>query len=441
VIILAWRKWSLREQAEMSVAEWHGLLLVRMLALARVSALCLAAWSLAARWDATRAPWIVVTLLCLVAADNIFIFRICFRLSRADFTARRLATLDVCLGMAALLAMMALLKPTANPVSDDVLYPYTVASVSVIGAVYRRLRASLVAAALCFSAYVAATAWRFGVSGGVFANAATYWAWAAAGWFVGSRVMELSRGLDEARAMTARQQAELAREREQARHAGELHALRMAAATRELEQERARAQLSRALHDRVLQTLEFLGGDGLIADPRMRDQVAAEATWLRDLVRGELSACSGTLSGALDLVVERQTRSGMRIQLNTSGLGQQAVSGDIAEAISGAVTELLTNVHKHSGVRQAVVRAVAKEDVVTITVLDRGRGFAPAKFSDRVGLRESVIARIGQVGGSVVVTSWPGAGTHVEIKVPLPAPQEAMPQNAGVPKKRDVPEG
>ena len=92
----------------MSAAEWHGLLLVRMLALARVSALCLAAWSLAARWDATSAPWIVAALLFLVTADNIFLFRIGFRLPRADFTARRLATLDVCLGMAALLAIIAL---------------------------------------------------------------------------------------------------------------------------------------------------------------------------------------------------------------------------------------------------------------------------------------------------------------------------------------------
>jgi signal transduction histidine kinase len=421
----------LRNQTGMSAAEWHGLLLVRMVALARVSALCLAVWSLAARWDATRAPWIVTTLLFLVAADNIFL--ICFRLRRGDFSARRLAVLDVCLGMAALFAIIALLKPTANPVSDDVLYPYTVASLSVIGTVYHRLRSSLVAAALCSSAYVAATAWRFGVSGGVLANAATYWAWAAAGWFIGSRLMDLSRGLDEARATAARQEAELAKEREQAQHAGEVHALRMAAATRELEQERARAQLSRALHDRVLQTLEFLGGDGLISDPRMRDQVAAEATWLRDLVRGELGACAGTLSGALDLVVERQTRSGLRIQLNTSGLGQQAVSDDIAEAISGAVTELLTNVHKHSGVRHAVVRAVAKDGVVTITVLDRGRGFDPAKVAGRVGLRESVNGRIGQVGGTVVVTSWPGAGTHVEITVPLSAPHEAMPQQSRCP--------
>jgi signal transduction histidine kinase len=50
-----------------------------------------------------------------------------------------------------------------------------------------------------------------------------------------------------------------------------------------------------------------------------------------------------------------------------------------------------------------------------------------------VGLRESVNGRIGQVGGTVVVTSWPGAGTHVEITVPLSAPHEAMPQQSRCP--------
>src|SRR5579875_1523362 len=414
----------LRDQTEVSAAERHGLLLVRLLVLTRALALCLAISSLAMNWDAIRAPAVVAALLFLVMADNVLV---CFRLRRGDFTVQWPATLDVCLGMAVLLAIIVLLKPSADPVTDDVLYPYTAASLTVIGMVYRRLSVSLAAAALASSFYMAATAWRFGVSGGVLANAATYWAWAVAGWFVANRFMELSRSLDEARTVAARREAELTREREQSRHARELHAVRMAAAVRELEQERARAQLSRALHDRVLQTLEFLCRDGLIADPEMRDYVAAEATWLRDLVRGELGPCAGTLSGALDTVAERQTRSGMRIELNTSGLGQQAIPNDITEAISGAVTELLTNVRKHSGTRRAVVRAVAKRDAVTVTVLDRGRGFDPVKVTDRVGLRESVVARNQQAGGHVVVTSWPGAGTHVEITVPLPPAQEPVP--------------
>ena len=58
--------------------------------------------------------------------------------------------------------------------------------------------------------------------------------------------------------------------------------------------------------------------------------------------------------------------------------------------------------------------------MVTVTVLDRGRGFDPAQVSDGVGLRESVVARIRDVHGEATVTSEPGAGTHVEITVPVP---------------------
>jgi signal transduction histidine kinase len=268
--------------------------------------------------------------------------------------------------------------------------------------------------------YVTTNASRYGVSTDTVANAGTYWAWAIAGWFLADRFTGLSRGLDAARAIAAERGAELAAERERARHAQELHAVRMAAAARELDTERARARLSRELHDRVLQTLEFLGRDGLVSDPKIRDYVAAEAGWLRDLVRGQLaSGAPGTLAAALDDVVARQTRAGMRIELNTTGLGCQVIKEDIVTALSGAVTELLTNVRKHSGTTRAVVRATAKGETVTVTLLDRGRGFDPVKVTNGVGLRESVISRIQEADGHVVVTSWPGSGTHIEISVPL----------------------
>ncbi len=253
----------------------------------------------------------------------------------------------------------------------------------------------------------------------VFANAATYWAWAVAGWFIADQFTALSRGLDEARQVAARREAELAAERERFGHARELHDLRMAAAARELEAERVRARLSRELHDRLLQTLESLSRDGLVSDPEIRDYVAAEAGWLRNLVRGELGRVTCALATALDDVAARQVRAGMRIELNTSGLDGESIRDDIASAISGAVTELLTNVRKHSGTTRAVVRATTREGTVTVTVLDRGRGFDPATATSGVGLRESVVSRIQEIDGPVAITSWPGSGTHVEITAPL----------------------
>jgi signal transduction histidine kinase len=213
----------------------------------------------------------------------------------------------------------------------------------------------------------------------------------------------------------------------------------MAAALREMEQEQARARLSRALHDHVLQTLEFMGRDDWISNPQVRDHVAAEAAWLRDLIRGELDHGAGNLSAALGLVAERQTRAGMQIELNTSGLGAGMFPEDVVGALAGAVTELLTNVRKHAGTQRAVVRAISVMGTVTVTVLDRGCGFDPIKVTGGLGLRESVIARVQEVDGHVVVTSERGVGTHVEITVPVPGPAPRDGEPSGdVPQKHDV---
>jgi signal transduction histidine kinase len=448
--------------ADATAAARHELLLVRLLALTRVVILCQAASALALHWRATGHPLAVAGILVLLVLDNAALVWCCLRRGLLD--SRGPATLDVFLGMAALVAAVALLRPAANPNTDNILYPYTVTVVLVIGLACRRLAAAATAAALASAVYVSATAMRFGVgsSATTIANATTYWAWAIGGWFVADRFRVLSAGLDEARQAAAAQGAKLAQERERSRHARELLAVRMAAAQHELERERERVRLSRALHDHVLQTLEFMGKDGQLADPLLRDTVAAEAAWLRGLVRGELDPGVDTLPAALDRVAEEQTRAGMRIELNTSGLGADQLPAQAVRAIAGAVGELLTNVRKHAGTGRAVLRAVSAPGQVTVTVLDHGCGFDPAAVAEGVGLRESVAARVREAGGRVLVTSEPGAGTHVEIVVPreegavipageraaLAAEETGVPPAGGraaitgdVPKRRDVPAG
>ena len=382
-----------RDSAPVPTAVRHEQLLWRLFALTRAFALCQAAFMLGFHWHASTASAVCAGLLALLAAENLAL--VVRHLWRGTPTPRRLATLDVCLAMAALVTNVALIGSAAHPATTEVLYPYTVTVVAIIGLVFRRLGVSLVAAALSSLVYLAATAWFFGVDPNTIANASTYWGWAVLGWFLADRLLGLSSSLDEARKLAAHQEAELASERE-------------------------RARLSRALHDHVLQTLEFLGRDGWISEPRIRDHVAAEAAWLRDLVRGELDSSGGALSVALHLVVERQTQAGLRVELNTAGLRPEQLPDATVEALAGAATELLTNVRKHAGTNTAVVRAVSGPGTVTVTVLDRGRGFDPAQVSDGVGLRESVVARIRDARGGVTVTSEPGAGTHVEITVPVP---------------------
>ena len=74
---------------------------------------------------------------------------------------------------------------------------------------------------------------------------------------------------------------------------------------------------------------------------------------------------------------------------------------------------------RHAGVEEADVTITESDDIVRAVVTDAGVGFSPESIpSDRLGFRESVVARLGNVGGSARVFSTPGAGTTVMLEVP-----------------------
>ena len=59
---------------------------------------------------------------------------------------------------------------------------------------------------------------------------------------------------------------------------------------------------------------------------------------------------------------------------------------------------------------------------VRITIRDDGRGFAPGRLAaaaagGRLGVSQSIIGRMREVGGTATVRSVPGSGTEVELHV------------------------
>ena len=79
--------------------------------------------------------------------------------------------------------------------------------------------------------------------------------------------------------------------------------------------------------------------------------------------------------------------------------------------------------YTQSAVSQAVARLEA-ETGASLVVRDRGKGFDPAAVpADRKGLAESVHGRMTRRGGTVTVTSSPGEGTKVSLKMPRAAAQ------------------
>jgi signal transduction histidine kinase len=82
-----------------------------------------------------------------------------------------------------------------------------------------------------------------------------------------------------------------------------------------------------------------------------------------------------------------------------------------------ALRELLINVAKHAGTKEAQVLIEGSASGVSVSVRDHGFGFDPQAPADGFGLR-SIRERIESLGGRFAVESAPDRGTQVVLSVP-----------------------
>jgi signal transduction histidine kinase len=88
------------------------------------------------------------------------------------------------------------------------------------------------------------------------------------------------------------------------------------------------------------------------------------------------------------------------------------------------VQECLNNVVKHSHAKTAVISLRRDRDAIHLTVRDDGQGFATERAGNKsapgFGLR-NIAERVRTMGGKVEIRTQPGAGTQVELRVPVNA--------------------
>jgi signal transduction histidine kinase len=102
-----------------------------------------------------------------------------------------------------------------------------------------------------------------------------------------------------------------------------------------------------------------------------------------------------------------------------------AVSLPVKIALYRILQESLSNVYRHAGVQQAAVRLSAADRRIRLEIVDEGRGFTPPPLIgpdatervEHIGLR-GMRERVALVGGTLVVKSAPGAGTHLSVEAP-----------------------
>jgi len=196
------------------------------------------------------------------------------------------------------------------------------------------------------------------------------------------------------------------------------------------ETEAQRRQGARLLHDTVLATLTLLAHSGVgVAPDALRQQAADDARLLRQLRLGatptpqssgvyNLENVEDTVLGTtLESVKQRFGRMGLEVSWH--GTGQVLLPSDVLDAFLLALAECLENVRRHSGVTEAHVTITDDETMVRAMVTDAGVGFTLDDVdSARLGFKESVVARLKEVGGKARLFSSPGSGTTVVLEVP-----------------------
>ncbi len=221
-----------------------------------------------------------------------------------------------------------------------------------------------------------------------------------------SRLQEANRRLRE----YAEQAEEAAAAQERARLARDLHdAATQTVFSMNLTAEAARMALSRE-PDRVpgmLDRLQELARDALAEMRSLVDQLRPQSIKDIGLVR------------SLERHAEaRKRRDGLSVSLSVDG--EERGDPAVREELFRSAREALSNVVKHAGVTSARVDLCFGPQQATIRVSDAGRGFDPAaeRRPESFGLR-SLQERAQALGGSAEIRSEPGAGTQVEVRLPL----------------------
>jgi signal transduction histidine kinase len=199
-------------------------------------------------------------------------------------------------------------------------------------------------------------------------------------------------------------------------------------------QEAERSRIARELHDDISQQMTLLAIDlQLLHDAsgdagEDREKLAREALDRTHAVARSVHDISHRLHPAkLRLVglvsalgsLQRELPASDRTITFVHENVPKRVPNDLALCLYRIAQEALRNAIEHGGAHTISMRLQGTSDGLALTVVDDGKGFDVDRLAGRglglVSMRE----RLEPFGGTLTVTSRPGAGTRVEATVPF----------------------
>jgi signal transduction histidine kinase len=199
-------------------------------------------------------------------------------------------------------------------------------------------------------------------------------------------------------------------------------------------QEEERRRIARELHDGIGQNLTALKHQLALLEShldeegrrRLAESVLLCAQTLEDtrqlsrLLRPQVLDDLG-IEAALRWLARTLGESGaLAIELEIGSL--PVLDGETSTLVFRLAQEALTNVLRHAGARQALLRLVHKAGALQLTVWDDGRGCDAQQVLAQPGagiggMRE----RLRLYGGAFELHSQPGQGCRLRMLLPLPA--------------------
>jgi signal transduction histidine kinase len=186
---------------------------------------------------------------------------------------------------------------------------------------------------------------------------------------------------------------------------------------------RERERLARDIHDSVLQVLALVqrrGAEAGGAAAELGRLAGQQEAALRALVGGGPAA---SVPGNVDLrallLPAQSERVTVSVPAQTVRLEKEA-----ADELASAVRAALDNVRRHGGAQaRAWVLVEDEPDMVTVTIRDDGPGIPDGRLAEaagagRLGVSHSIRGRLRDLGGSATISSVPGEGTEVELRLP-----------------------
>lgn len=182
--------------------------------------------------------------------------------------------------------------------------------------------------------------------------------------------------------------------------------------------ERERQLVDALVHDRVLNALLVAASADNPAQ-RQRSAVLAEQAIgdLQNAASERGAPQTITVQALFRALRKAASRIDSEIKVDVQSSSRLPLSQDVAAALTEATLQAIDNSQRHASASELRIKMSATQTDMTIEISDNGKGFRVNRIpKNRLGISNSILARMRNVNGSAEVVSEPGSGARVILR-------------------------